>query len=276
MDESLPRIKDMKYLTTVVILIVVLLLLAASDLHLLVFKNPDPEPKKELLVYCGITMIKPMSEIASIIERQHGVKISLIKGGSGNLLKSIKFNKLGDLFLPGSASYIKQSKAEGLVTESVHVGFNKAAMMVQKGNPRAVKPDLGELKDKSYYVVIGNPDSGSIGKETRKILTAAHIFDDVLNNARELTTDSKRLIEVLKKGEADLVINWYATSVWVENREYVDTLPIDKQYAQKKRLELGLLKSSKYPDVARKFMAFAASEEGNRIFEKYGLYNVEQ
>ena len=238
-------------------------------------ETSPPQSDKELLIYCGITMIQPVSEIAAMVEREEGVKISLIKGGSGNLLKSIKFNKTGDLYLPGSESYITQAKAEGLVTESVHVGFNKAAMMVQKGNPRGIKADLSELKDKNLYVVIGNPDSGSIGKETKNILTRAQIFDEVLTNASELTTDSKRLIEVLKSKEADLVINWYATAKWIENRDYVDTLAIDEQFAKKKKLVLGLLSSSRYPDIARKFMEYAASEEGNRIFTRYGLYDVE-
>lgn len=233
------------------------------------------EQKKELLVFCGITMIQPMSEIAAVIESQENVKISLIKGGSGNLLNSIKFNKAGDLYLPGSESYIKQAKAEGLITESVHVGFNKAAMMVQKGNPLAIKNDLKELKNKNYTVVIGNPDSGSIGKETKKILDSAGIYDDVLKNINEMTTDSKRLIEVLKNKEADLVINWYATSLWDQNSEYIDTLSIDDKFSQKKRLVLGLLNTSRYPEITRKFMAYAASQEGQRIFDKYGLFSVE-
>lgn len=232
------------------------------------------KPQKELLIYCGITMIQPMSEIASIIEQQEGVNISLIKGGSGNLLRAARFNNIGDLYLPGSDAYIKKATAEGLVTESVHVGYNKAAMMVRKGNPKGIKKNLNELKKPAYMIVIGDPDSGSIGKETKKILTAFNIFDEVRKNSLEFTTDSKRLTEVLKNGDADLVINWYATATWEGNREYIDTIEIDNTYAKAKRLILGLLKSSKHPDIARKFMLLATSEQGREIFNKYGLYHV--
>jgi len=266
----------MKKTTSIIISLIALLLVGIYFLQMPTLSKTVVEQKKELLVFCGITMIQPMSEIAAIIESQENVKISLIKGGSGNLLNSIKFNKVGDLYLPGSASYIKQAKAEGLITESVHVGFNKAAMMVQKGNPLAIKKDLNELKDKNYYVVIGNPNSGSIGKETKKILASAGIYNDVLKNIHEMTTDSKRLVEVLKNEEADLVINWYATSVWDQNSEFIDTLSIDDKFAQKKRLVLGLLSSSRYPEIARKFMAYAASQKGQRIFDKYGLFSIEK
>ena len=232
----------------------------------------DKQP--ELLVYCGITMIKPVTDIARVIEQQENCRITITKGGSGNLLRSIKVNEVGDLYLPGSDSYIKTATDEGLVSESVFVGYNKAALMVRKGNPKQITNDLNNLTEGKYYVVIGNPDSGSIGRETKKILERKGIFDEVAKAARRLTTDSKDLTMVLKHQEADLAVNWYATSTWPENEPYIDALGIDEQYASKKKLVLGLLTCSRHPDIARKFMAYAESDAGRALFEKYGLFNV--
>ena len=237
--------------------------------------SSSSSPRQELLIYCGITMIQPMAEIATIIEQQEEVKISIIKGGSGDLLKAIQYNRQGDLYLPGSESYIEQARREGLVTQSVHVGYNKAALMIRPGNPKAIQADLNSLLDPSLYVVIGSPESGSIGKETKRILSSAGIYDQVMQNVRELTTDSKRLVEVLRNGEADLVINWYAASTWQENRAFIDVIPIDEQYASKKQLILGLLSTSRHPDIARKIMIYATSAKGREIFNKYGLYDVD-
>jgi len=246
-----------------------------------VFTRPGPSEadaatgKEQLLIYCGITMIKPMSEIARAIEEQEGCEIIITKGGSGNLLRAIKVNKVGDLYLPGSDSYIKTCKEEGLVSETVHVGYNKAAIMVQKGNPKDISNDLTNLISRDYYVVICDPDSGSIGRETKKILERRGIFEQVAANALKLTTDSKDLINVLRDKQADIVVNWYATSTWSMNEPYVDALPIDQEYTSKKKLVLGLLKFSKHPDIARKFMAHASSEQGQSLFRKYGLFDVE-
>ena len=232
------------------------------------------EKKKELLIYCGITMIRPMAEIAKIIEEQEDCRIIITKGGSGNLLKSLKVNKAGDLYLPGSDSYIKTCLEEDIVSETVFVGYNKAALMVQKGNPKHITGDLDNLKLKDYYVVICNPDTGSIGKETKKILERKGIFEEVQANACELTTDSKKLSKVLKEKKADVVINWYACSVWEENKPYIDVLSIDEKYAEKKKLVLGLLKTSKHPETARKFMEYAASDKGRELFKEYGFYDI--
>jgi len=230
--------------------------------------------RKQLLIYCGITMIRPMTEIARVIEKQENCEIIITKGGSGNLLRSIKTNKVGDLYLPGSDSYMKTCVSEGLATETVHVGYNKAAMMVQKGNPKKITADLANLTSTAYYVVICNPDSGSIGRETQRLLTAKAIFDEVIKNARALTTDSKDIAHALRRKEADLVVNWYATAVWAENEYYMDVLPIDEKYAAKKALVLGLLKTSRHPDIARKFMQYASSDKGRELFSRYGLYDV--
>ncbi|WP_320169435.1 substrate-binding domain-containing protein [Maridesulfovibrio sp.] len=255
--------------------IAILAVLAAVLLTVLVScAGNEPAHKRELLIYCGITMIKPMTEIAKIIEEEYNCKIHITKGGSGNLLKSLKANQLGDLYLPGSDSYIKTCIQEGLVTEAVHVGFNKAAMMTREGNPKNIPAALESLADPRYYVVIGDPDSGSIGRETKKILVKRGLFEQVVGNAKQLTTDSKDLIRVLKDKEADLVINWYATSTWPENRDSVSVLPIDDRYAQKKKLMLGLLRFSKHPDIAKAFMKYATLEKGREIFNKYGLYDV--
>ncbi len=233
------------------------------------------EPNRdELLVYCGITMIKPMTEIARIIEAQENCRIIITKGGSGNLLHAIEVNRFGDLYLPGSDSYIKTCRDKGLVSETTVVGYNKAAIMVQKGNPKGITADLANLANPDYYVVIGDPNSGSIGRETKRILEKRGIYDAVARNARALTTDSKDLVKVLRNKEADVVINWYATSTWQENAPYVDALSIDEQYASKKTLVLGLLTCSRHPEIAKKFIAYASSPDGKALFQKYGLYNV--
>ena len=255
---------------TTAIIISLFFLLAGCDSH----KSPPPREKKEMLIFCGITMIKPMLDIARIIEDREDIKIVITKGGSGNLLKSIVYTKSGDLYLPGSDKYyqIIERDHPGTILETVFVGKNKAAIMVQQGNPRAISNDLLNFTSKKYAVVIGNANSGSIGKETRSILDKRGIYDLVLQNAMQLTTDSKDLVKVLVNKEADLVINWYAASTWDENKGAMEVLEIDPEFARPQNLILGLLKYSKNKEIARKFMQYASSDKGKSIFKQHGLY----
>ena len=106
---------------------------------------------------------------------------------------------------------------------------------------------------------------------SKKILLKKGVFEAVLENASLLTTDSKKLFQVLKNKEADLVINWYAVSTWKEHKSYVTSIKIKEKYAEKKKLVIGLLKTSKHPKIAKKFMEYASSDKGTKIFSKYGL-----
>jgi len=127
--------------------------------------SPKPVSQRQLLIYCGITMARPMNEIAAIIEDQEDIEVIIIQGGSGNLLRSIEINGVGDLYLPGSESYIESVREKILIVEAELVGYNRAVLMVQKGNPLHLDADLQNLASPAYYVVIGNPESGSLFKE---------------------------------------------------------------------------------------------------------------
>lgn len=230
----------------------------------------NSQQKKELVIYCGITMVKPINEICKIVEQEENCEFIVLKGGTGNLLNSINYNKKGDLFLPGSDSYYKQMD-KGIYTDTVWVGDNIAAILVQKGNPKNISNDLNNLKKPIYLVAIGNSESGSIGKETKSILEKKHIYNEVVASSYMFTTDSKDLIKAIKNKEADMVINWYATSLWDENRDFIEALTIDENYVNKRRLVLGTLKYTKHPDITKRFMEIASSDEGRKIFKKYGF-----
>jgi len=77
-----------------------------------------------------------MVEMAKIIEKKHNCVIKIIQGGSKDLYESLSYSKKGDLYLPGSTSYIKSNLKDGYLLENKYIGFNKAAIFVQKGNPK--------------------------------------------------------------------------------------------------------------------------------------------
>lgn len=243
-------------------------------LPLLVACTDSPESaaqKPELLLYCGITMAHPMREIASIVEKDKNVKIVLTQGGSEDLYQSLATSQLGDLYLPGSASYRKQHLEEGLLGDFVHIGYNQIAMIVKKGNPQKITNDLQQLLRKDINVVIGNKKTGSIGRESKRVLDQAGIYNEVLNNALFLTTDSRNLNFALREGEADLILNWRATAFFTVNKDHMDALSLDPKVAKPKKLVLSQLKFSKHPEIGRYFMNVAASETGQAIFRKYGF-----
>lgn len=227
--------------------------------------------RPELLLYCGITMVRPMTEIAQNFEKKEGVKITIAQGGSEDLYQSAKRSGMGDLYLPGEPSYRAQHLAEGLLGDYVTVGYNQMALMVQKGNPRQVRADPKEMLRKDLVAIIGNAESGSVGKESKAILDRLGIYPKVVRQVAFLAPDSRSLVNAMKKKEADLTLNWRATAFFPDNAPHLDVLDLDPKLAKPQALLLMELKSSKNRELTRRFMDFAAGEVGQAIFRRHGF-----
>jgi len=229
--------------------------------------------KPTLLFYCGITMVKPMKEIAKHIEKTQNCTIRFIQGGSKDLYQSLAFAKKGDIYLPGSSSYRINNLKSGFLLDSQYIGFNQAAIFVQKGNPKNIK-DLSSLTDESISTTLCNPKSGSIGKETKSLLIK-YQNEDFFYDAYDLTavigTDSRNLNTALINKDVDMAINWRATGFWDENSKHISVIDLDEKYATKKKLVLNLLSFSKHPKIVKEFMKYAASKDGQKIMKNYGF-----
>jgi molybdate transport system substrate-binding protein len=224
-----------------------------------------------LLIYCGITMLHPIRAIAGVFEAETGASVTISQGGSEDLYKSLDASRIGDIYFPGSMSYRNQRLDEGLLGDVVSVGFNVSALVVPQGNPKGIAARLDVLVDPGLSVVIANPQSGSIGRETQRLLEAAGLYDAVLDNTSFMATDSRNLNQFLLDGAADVIVNWRATAFFPENRERLEVLDIDPALARPKELALNLLTFSEHPDLARRFMDLAASERGQAIFRSFGF-----
>jgi len=227
--------------------------------------------KPELLLYCGITMVRPMTEIVQAFEKRENVKISIAQGGSEDLYQSAKKSGVGDWYLPGEPSYRDKHLAEGLFAEHAVVGYNQMALMVQKGNPKRVKSDPRELLRKDLTAILGNAESGSVGQEAKRILDELRIYPQAVRAAAFLAPDSRSLVNAMKKGEADVTLNWRATGFFADNAARLDVIDLDTRLAKPQALLLIRLKSTLQPELAKRFQAYAAGDEGQAIFRKHGF-----
>ena len=87
------------------------------------------------MIHCGITMVRPITELARQFEQHEKVKVTIAQGGSEDLYQSAK--KAASIFifrrtLPPRSS---PGRADCSVTIKL-VGYNQMALFVAKGNPK--------------------------------------------------------------------------------------------------------------------------------------------
>lgn len=231
------------------------------------------QSKPTLIFYSGITMVKPIKEMAKIIENKYNCTIKISQGASKDLYDSIKFSKKGDLYLPGSESYRVNNLKDGFLLDYVNIGYNQAAIFVKKSNPLNIK-SIEDFLNPTISSILCNPNSGSIGKMTKKIFLSyggEDFFQKAYDNATLIGTDSRNLNKALINDYVDISLNWKATAAWPENNKYVEILKNASKGFPKKKLQINLLSFSKHPHIAKKFMEFATSTEGKKIMKKYGF-----
>ena len=227
-----------------------------------------------LLIYCGITMVRPISELAANFEQRENIKIRIAQGGSEDLYQSARKSRLGDLYLPGEPSYRDKYLSEGFLGDYVVVGYNQLGIFVQKGNPKKIKPELKELLRKDLVLMIGNALSGSVGLETKQTLDRFKLYPQVVSKAAFLMPDSRSLALSLKRGEADVTLSWRATAFFPDNAPYMDVVDLDSRIAPLQALLLNQLTFSRNPEMARKFSDYVASPEGQATFRKFGFLDA--
>lgn len=227
--------------------------------------------EKELLIYCGITMVRPITELARQFEQAEKIKITISQGGSEDLYQAARRSKLGDIYFPGEPSYRDRHLAEGLLGYYQNVGYNQVAIVVPKGNPKNVKPDVRELLRKDLTLIIGNVESGSIGQETKRILDKAGIYPKAVAKAALMMPDSRAINLALRRGEGDIALNWRATAFFPDNAAHLEAISLDTKLAEPQALLLIQLSFSRQPVLAKKFIDFVASADGQAVFRKYGF-----
>jgi len=227
----------------------------------------------KLIFYCGITMYKPMKQIAEKIEKKYGVKIKIIQGGSGDLYDALSSSKKGDLYLPGSDIYIKRHLNSGFFGYRQYIGYNQIAIFVQKYNPKHIK-GLDDLIRTDLKISLGNEETCSMGKESIKVLLkykGVKFLNKVENNVLLYSFDSKDMNQLLKYKKIDVGLNWKATAFFPYNRKYISIIDINQTYAPKKRLLLTMLTFSKHKKIVKAFINFAISPQGQKIMKEYGF-----
>ncbi len=229
--------------------------------------------KKEILIYCENVMIPALKELKDDFEAKKECVVTLHNDCSQNLASLIQYSLKGDIYLPASKEGFRklQGTSKSFIIDSVFIGFNPLVVMAVKGNPSGYNGDLNSLLDEKYALIIANPETSSLGFETRKLLSKKKIYEDLIFNVVALTTDSRGIVKSLMNNEAQLIINWQSDLYHNGNFNEVDIFPISEEDSPSAEIYAGMLSTSSNYDLAREFIDYATGKKGISVFRKYGI-----
>ncbi len=229
--------------------------------------------KKEILIYCENVMVPALMEIKEKFEQEWNCKVKLQNDCSQNLVSLIRYSLEGDIYLPASYEGFKKLRANNhsFIIASVFIGYNPLVVMSLKGNAANYNGDIGSLALKKHAVIIANPETSSLGAETRNLFEKRKLYSDVILNVVALSTDSRGLVKSLKNDEAQLVINWKSDLYNNGNQDIVEFFDIPESNESPSEIYAGILSTSQHSTLAREFLDYATGNDGLLVFRKYGF-----
>lgn len=227
-----------------------------------------------LVMYCAAGIKPPVAAAAAqFAEEEFGVPIHLQYGGSGTLLSNLQVAKKGDLYLAADTSYIEIAREKGLVEEAISLARMHPVIMVRKGNPKKIQ-SIDDLLKADVAFALANPDAASIGKLTKKQLTAAGKWEAVSKSARVFKPTVSEIATDVMLGAVDAAIVWDATVN--QHPEKADMVDVPELSGTIKNVTVGILKSSENPQQALLFARYLqAPEKGQKLFSEMGYETVE-
>lgn len=223
-----------------------------------------------IFAFCGAASKPAMEEAAETFQKQNGIKVDLNFGGSGTMLSQMKLSRRGDVYIPGSPDYMVKAVREGVVDPKTIkiIAYLVPAIGVQPGNPKGIKT-LGDLAKPGVKVGIGNPESVCVGLYAIELLERSKLLREVSKNivTHAPSCAATEALIVMKK--VDAVIGWEVFSNW--NPGKIETVILKPSDIPRLAYIPAAVSTYTMNRVAsQKFIDFLASDEGRKVFDKWG------
>lgn len=230
------------------------------------------EAPESLDFYCAAGMKLPVEAVVADYEKEYGVKINIIYGGSGTLLNNLEIAQKGDLYLAADFSYINIARDKGLLAEAIPVNQLRAGIAVAKGNPHKIQSIQDVLDKPNLKIGLANPDAASVGKFTKKVLTQHKYWEAIEKRVKGdgvFTGTVNELTNNLKLNSIDVGIVWDAIASQYPELDFISVKEFD---TKPKNTTIGILKLTQNSVQALHFARYlTAKDRGLMHFDKMGF-----
>jgi molybdate transport system substrate-binding protein len=264
-DWSLPM--RLNYLRMFLATILVALLAGSAGLTPL---RGTPKPKKKLTVSAAVSLKDVLDEIAQLYRAEvPDTVIHFNLGASGSLQHQIEEGAPVDVFISASEDQMNSLESKGLLLPGTRRDLvrNTVVLVVPKGKTGILSfQDL--MRPEVKHISIGEPHSVPAGKYAQEVLTHFQIYEQ-LKPKFVFASDVRQVLTYLSTGNVDAGIVYATDAQTSPDVSVITTAPEDSHSPV--IYPIAILKSSKEPGEARRFLDFLPSEKAQGAFKKYGF-----
>lgn len=227
----------------------------------------------DLTVSAAISLKEAFSEIAAQFEKARpGDKVTFNFGSSGELAQQIDRGAPVDVFASAALKQMNNLDKKGLILVGTAQPFarNRLAVVVPKGSAKVTS---FEQLAKVARLAIGNPKTVPAGQYASDALNKAGIYQNLLDAQKLVFAENVRqVLAYVEDGSVDAGIV-YTTDARVSDKVSVG-FAVPENYSAPVVYPLAVVKDSKLPELARAFVAFVLSPQGQAILQSKGFLSA--
>lgn len=205
-------------------------------------------------------------------EKNTGTSIAYTGAFAGALGKSLLANAQTEIFAPRVLGLSKKLKAQGKMVFFEPLCFTEYVVATPRGNPANITgiEDMGKPGVKTILSPDASPPGG---QATMIIMKKAGVAGMVEKNAVTIGDCVQTTTTDLVKGKGDAAVIEKRITMLPQFKDHLDVIPIPEKFIPPVPVPftIGMMKWAKNETLAKAYIDFILSEEGQAFFEAAGF-----
>ncbi|MGH9969233.1 MAG: molybdate ABC transporter substrate-binding protein [Pyrinomonadaceae bacterium] len=222
---------------------------------------------QEIVVAAAANLTGAFEELGRKFTSQTGTRVIFSFGGTADLAKQIENGAPFDVFAAADSSHVEALDQKGLLTPGTRALYARGSLVVwcPSGTQFRIERIEDITKKEVERIAIAKPDIAPYGQAAVEALRSLKLWDQIepkvvygmnVSQVKQFVSSGNAEVGFLPRS---LVRQGEGT--YIEISEDLHR-PIDQA--------LGVVKASAKQDVARRFVEFVLSAEGQTLLERYG------
>ena len=241
---------------------------------------PISESPRMLRVYAAASLTEAFTEIGRAFEASHpGVTLMFNFGGSQNLRTQIEQGASADVFASANSMELDALVAAKLIDADAPKVFltNQLTVILPAGFSTRIN-SLQDLSRPGLKIILAAEEVPA-GKYARQVLYnlnntfGADYQEKVLANVVSNEDNIRQVVAKVQLGEADAGIVYISDAISAPELQTI-SIPADANVTAEYQIAPPI--DAVNPDLAKEFIAYILSPEGQKILKKWGFTPVAQ
>lgn len=227
---------------------------------------------KEITVSAAISLKNAFEEIGTAFKEYHPEAGLLFNfGASGVLARQIEAGAPVDVFASAAQKDLEDIDRKGLILSGTRRNFAGNGVVL-------IKPSLSSIRIESFEdlrkaevkrIVIGNPKTVPAGRYAEEVLRSLNLWDGIMDKL-VLAENVRQVLDYVARNEVDAGMV-YTTDAMIRSKEVRIVMKAPRGSHQPVVYPIGVVKGAQNEPLARDFITFVVSGEGQDILKKYGF-----